>query len=70
MIDQHNMYIFQSARKTLGKADAIITKPDKGNGLVVIDRGDYFTKLDTIIKNCSKLEQLGPAEKYDRTCAG
>ena len=53
--------------KSLRNAEIIITKPDKGNGVVLLDRSDYFSKLETIVKDRSKFMHLRPSNKYDKT---
>ena len=58
--------MFRKALKSLRNAD-IITKPDKGNGVVLLDRSDYFSKLEMIVKDRSKFMHLGPSNKYDKT---
>ena len=38
--------------KTLGENFNIhITKPDKGNGLVILNKDDYFNKLESILND-------------------
>ena len=44
----------------------IITKPDKGNGCVLMNKTDYLQKMDAIISDPSKFNLLGPAEQYDK----
>ncbi|CAF4454753.1 unnamed protein product [Rotaria sp. Silwood2] len=36
----------------------LITKPDKGRGVVVLDRNDYINKLETILSDSSKFKLL------------
>ena len=38
--------------------DIIITKPDKGRGVVLLNRRDYHNKLQTIINDRSKFKQI------------
>ena len=45
----------------------MITKPDKGNGVVLLDKSDYFSKLEMIVKGRSKFMYLGYFNKYDKT---
>ena len=40
---------------SLRKEDIIITKLDKGNGVVLRDRCDYFSKIEMIVTNCVSL---------------
>ena len=45
----------------------IITRPDKGNGVVLLDREDYVRKMNVILQDKSKFELLGNADELDRT---
>ena len=38
--------------------DIIITKPDKGNGVVILDRKLYNNAIEEIISDSSKFEKL------------
>lgn len=38
--------------------DIVITKPDKGNGVVLMDKSSYVSKLNTIISDVSKFTKL------------
>ena len=40
------------------KNDLIFVRPDKGNGLVIMNRIDYITKMVTIINDVSKFKLL------------
>ena len=44
--EKNTLPLFRKALKSLRNADIIITKPDKGNGVVLLDRSDYFSKLE------------------------
>ena len=33
-------------------------KPDKGNGVVILDKDDYNQKIDTILADTSKFQPL------------
>ena len=33
-------------------------KPDKGNGVVILDRGDYNRKMEDILRDTTKFERL------------
>ena len=47
--------------------DIIISKPDKGNGVVIMDRVDYINKLYNIVNDPSKFTELtvDPTEKRE-----
>jgi hypothetical protein len=36
----------------------VIVKPDKGNGVVILDRGDYNQKMEDILHDTTKFEHL------------
>ena len=36
----------------------VIVKPDKGNGVVILDRGDYNRKMEDILRDTTKFERL------------
>jgi hypothetical protein len=45
----------------------VITKPDKGSGIVVLDRSDYITKMDDVLSDHTKFISLGPVSEFDFT---
>ena len=45
----------------------VVTKPDKGNGVVVMDRSDYVAKMLTILSDEQKFQRLGEVETHDFT---
>ena len=47
--------------------NVIITRPDKGNGVVLLDREEYIHKMRVILEDQSKFEHIGSAEEHDRT---
>ena len=57
-----------SALKNLrNNPDIVITKPDKGNGVVILDRSDYVAKMLTILSQESKFKRIGEVETCDST---
>ena len=48
-------HILQNLRKN---KDIVITKPEKGNGVVILDRKLYDNALQEIISDTSKFEKL------------
>ena len=38
--------------------DIVVTKPDKGNGVVILDRKLYNNAIEEIISDSSKFEKL------------
>jgi hypothetical protein len=49
--------------KNLSKNNNIvITKPDKGKGIVILDKTDYISKIDTILSDENKFEKIPDGE--------
>ena len=40
--------------------DIVITKPDKGNGVVILDRNLYNNAIEKVISDTSKFEKTQP----------
>ena len=59
-------------KKLLNRKDLIFSKPDKGNGVVVMDRSDYINKLYNIVNDSSKFNLLtnDPTEKREARLQG
>ena len=53
MLPQHR--VLQNLRKN---KDIIIMKPDKGNGVVILDRKLYNNAIEEMIRDTSKFEKL------------
>ena len=47
--------------------DILITKPDKGSGVVILNSTDYIAKMETILCDSNKFICLGPVEENDNT---
>ena len=45
--------------------DIIITKPDKGYGVVLLNKSDYVDKMNNIIHDQSIFKKLGPVSSND-----
>ena len=45
----------------------VITRPDKGSGVVLLNKEDYVDKMKSILKDSSKFEHIGDADLNDRT---
>ena len=43
----------------------IISKPDKRNCCVLMNKSDYLDKMNDIISDSSKFKLLGPAKEFD-----
>ena len=46
---------------------SISLKPDKGSGVVIMNKIDYISKMDFILQDNSKFENLGPSSEFDNT---
>ena len=49
---------FYNYKRILRYKDIVITKPDKGNGVVILDRKLYDNAIQEIISSTSKFEKL------------
>ena len=49
--------------------DIIITKPDKGSGVVLLNKNDYVDKMNEIFDDQSKFKRLGPFSSNDNTAS-
>ena len=45
----------------------IITKPDKGSGVVILNSQDYINKMDNIINDRTKFKHIGCVKSFDAT---
>ena len=39
--------------------DIVLTRPDKGTGVVILNRADYVSKMDAILEDTNKFLKLG-----------
>ena len=55
------------AIKSLRSNKAIlITKPDKGSGVVILNKSDYVNKMECILSDISKFKLLGSLREFDK----
>ena len=47
--------------------EVIISRPDKGNGVVIMNRAEYVDKMNVILADDSKFERIGGTETHDHT---
>ena len=57
----------QAIRLLQSNNDILITKPDKGAAVVILNKHDYVSKIEMLFYNDSKFENLGLASKNDNT---
>ena len=55
------------AIKSLQKNEIFITKPDKGAGVVILNKNDYNDKMKTILNDMTKFLDVGPVTNKDNT---
>ena len=60
---EHFNAIYQLKRDT----NIVITRPDKGSGVVLLDRDDYISKMMNILSQGNKFREIGPADECDTT---
>ena len=46
--------------------DILITKPDKGSGVVLMDKSDYILEMEKILQDTTKFELIGPSCDFDK----
>ena len=62
-----NKESLQAIKSLRSNQDIPITKPDKGSGVVIINKKDYVSKMESILNDQSKFCRLGPAPDNDNT---
>ena len=58
---------FQALKSLRSNNDIFITKPDKGSGVVILNKKDYIQKMENILLDKEKFEKLGDVETQDKT---
>ena len=58
---------FEAIKSLRLNSDIIITKPDKGPGVVILNKSDYLTKVNSILNDSSKFQNIGPVNDNDNT---
>ena len=54
--------------RNLGKNQAIIiTRPDKGRGVILLDRDKYKEKMQTILSDNTKFQEVQYSSQFDNT---
>lgn len=70
-IDTHDFVMqkecFSAINKLRRNNNLIITKPDKGSGVVILSKSDYIQKMNNILEDQTKFERVGPASSCDNT---
>ena len=58
---------FQALKSLRANNDIFITKPDKGSGVVILNKKDYIKKMEAILHDKEKFAKLGDVETQDKT---
>ena len=58
---------YQAIKSLRRNEKTLITRPDKGSGVVILNKSNYVTKMGNILNDASKFECLGPAATADKT---
>lgn len=58
---------FQTIKSLKSRNDVYITKPDKGSGIVILNRQDYLDKMASILNDSSMFKIIDPASTCDNT---
>ena len=57
-ISKHQQRLVSALKKLSMNKDLIITKPDKSRGVVLINRSEYTTKMNSILEDSSKFVEI------------
>ena len=58
---------FRALKNLRDNRAIVITRPDKGSGVVIQDASTYVEKMHTILNDTSKFTRLGPVDTFDKT---
>ena len=50
---------FESAKQLKMNNDIVLSRPDKGAGVFILNRADYVSKMDAILEDTNKFLRLG-----------
>ena len=62
-----NKQHFETIRDLKKIKDLVITRPDKGNSVVLMSRTDYVKKMKAILLDKTKFVEIGGAIDHDKT---
>ena len=60
---------FRAINRLRKNDDIIVTKPDKGSGVVLLNKSNYVDKMNKILDDQSKFRRLGPVSSNDNTAS-
>ena len=58
---------FQAIKSLQTNEEILLTKPDKGAGMVILNKNDYNDKTKMILNDTTKFLDLGPVTNKDNT---
>ena len=58
---------FQAIKSLRSNEQILITKPDKGSGVVILNKSDYIQKLGYILDDKTKFFNMGSVDQHDNT---
>ena len=58
---------FRALNSLHSNENIVITKPDKGSGVVILNKNDFIDKMLVILDDPSKFDKLGPTSSKDNT---
>lgn len=58
---------FHTIKSLKSRNDVYLTKPDKGAGVVTLNKQDYLDKMNDILNDSTKFRMIGPADTRDNT---
>ncbi|CAF1552488.1 unnamed protein product, partial [Rotaria sordida] len=56
--NQQYKQIKQTLRSLANDTNIIITRPDKGRGVVIMDKGEYISKMETLLEDQTKFKRI------------
>ena len=67
--DYFNMHEehFQAIKSLRCNQQILITKPDKGFGVVILNKSDYIKKMSSILDDKTKFLSMGSVDLHDNT---
>ena len=57
----------QAIKSLCSNKHILITNPDKGSGVVILNRSEYAEKMVAILSDITKFECLGPVNEFNNT---
>ena len=64
---KENVYLHRTLRRLANDKSICICPYDKGTGVVVMDRGDYYCKLDDIVSDSSKFVKVAVDDDHPKS---